>query len=133
MNYMEQVAQILGVKPFEKFKLKIQGQVTKKRYAFSAFGVYECDGDKLENVPEILSLILTGKVEIVKSPWKPKTRDKYYYIGRYGNIESSFWTGDLFDLMLYKLCKLYRTEAEAVAHLAEDNEYWDEIRKELEE
>ena len=134
MNYMEQVAKMLGVEPFEKFKLKIQGQVTKKQYVFSPVGFYECDGDKLIEVPELLSMILIGRVEIVKPPWKPIEGERGYYVNPDGVVVGrTFKAGSVYSLALYTLGKFYRTEMEAEVHADEDKKYWENIWRELQE
>lgn len=133
MNYMSKIAEILGVELGEEFKVrstKYTQNVNSEIFVFTKVGITTDDGITRN---DILIDLLLGVLEIVKLPWKPRTGDKYYYIGRYGNIESSFWTGDLFDLALYKLGKLYRTREEAEAHAEEDEAYWDEVRKEIEE
>ena len=134
MNYMEKVAEMLGVEIGEEFKVKgSDGELSAKFYIIDD-GLYEqCkDGMPLLN-SALLRDLLTGTYEIVKLPWKPKGGDSYWYYGEFYILEKSVWDGALFDLALYKLGKLYRTREEAEAHAEEDKAYWDEVRKELEE
>ena len=65
-------------------------------------------------------------------PWKPKFGDIYYYNNRFGELHRGIaGANNLFDLMITKLGKAYRTEEEAKSHAEEDAAFWESIRKEL--
>lgn len=121
---MERVAEILGVKLGERFKVN---------------GVEYCfDNDGLEHihrgtaVPDILmlSLLLTGEHAIEKLPWKPKNGDDYF-VGTMGCSASiNSWRGDYFDYALYYTGNCFRTREEALTHAPEITE---KMRKKYEE
>lgn len=69
MNYMENVAKMLGVELEEEFKLGS----SEVKYKFTENGLYFCAPDgwwQCSNV--MLPRILRGNVEVVKLPWQPK-------------------------------------------------------------
>lgn len=134
MNYMEQVANMLGVEIGEEFKVRCQDGELSARFYIIDDGLYEQCKDETPLVNSaLLRDLLIGRCEIIKLPWKPKGEDSYWYYSELHILEKSVWDGALFDLALYKLGKLYRTYEEAEAHAEEDKQFWDEIRKELEE
>lgn len=71
MNYMEQVAQVLGVKLEEEFMIAIKGH-TSQRYRFKFTGsglVYEEDNSSYWRLNEgCLTGIINGSYQIVKLP-----------------------------------------------------------------
>lgn len=134
MNYMEKIAEMLGVEIGEEFKVKgSDGKLSAKFYIIDD-GLYEqCkDGMPLLN-SALLRDLLTGTCEIVKLPWKPKLKGDYYYIDNDGEVCCGFWIDDITGFALYKLGKVYRTLEEAKARKEEDTAFWQEVRKELEE
>lgn len=129
MNYMEQVAHMLGVELGEEFEIK---SVPGKFYINN--GGLKLSGREEMKLGATLMCILKGDDEIVKLPWKPKFGDVYYHNNRFGELHRErAEDNNLFDLMIVRLGKTYRTEEEAKAHKEEDKAFWDEIRKELEE
>lgn len=130
MNYMKQIAEMLGVELIERFKIISDKPCTSGTFRLTDRGIVD-DDTFYRN--DILRDLLTGAASIIKLPWKPKSGDSYWYYSELHILEKSVWDGALFDLALYKLGKLYRTREEAEAHAEEDKAYWNEIRKELEE
>lgn len=132
MNYMKQIAEMLGVEFGEEFKIRFEsGIVPDDLYMLTDNAIY------MPNVTvsseNLLWRLLTGRCEIVKLPWKPKNGEHYYYIDTGGEVTyETFNPSVIYDIALYKLGKLYRTREEAKAHAEEDKAYWDEIRKEIE-
>ena len=124
MNNMEKVAEILGVKLGEKFK------IAGDEYCF--------DNDGLEHihrgtaVPDrlMLSLLLTGERTIEKIPWKPKVDDRYFAVTMRHSISTNSWSGDYFDYALYYPGNCFRTREEALAHAPEITE---KLRRKYEE
>lgn len=134
MNYMEKVAEMLGVEFGEIFRLFDTSRKEEETGVFwiDKDGMYKeyPDGSKAR-IAFNWDYILTGDSEIVKLPWKPKGGESYWYYSELDILEKSVWDGALFDLALYKLGKLYRTKAEAEKHADEDAAYWESIREEI--
>ena len=72
MNYMKQVAEMLGVEMGERFKIK--GHTNNAEYYISEQGLMR-EGF-IEPFQKPLTTLLTGEAEIVKKPWKPKESEK---------------------------------------------------------
>ena len=81
-NHMKEVAKLLGVELRETFKIAddIFGE-HPKYYRFAENVCLEAsnDGGKWETADAgVLEDILMGDVRIIKLPWKPQIREKYY-------------------------------------------------------
>lgn len=133
MNYMKQIADILGVELGEEFMIRFEsGDITDDLYMITQAGI--CIPKLSTTVYDIFPKLLTGQIEIIKLPWKPMDgKAVWICVPGEGIVELDFNDSDLEHLALYKLGKLYRTREEAEAHAEEDKAYWDEVRKELEE
>ena len=59
------------------------------------------------------------KLQWEKCRWKPKKRDKYYYIRSKGNVNSAFWHKGSVDIHRYKFGNCFQTKEEAEAKLEE--------------
>lgn len=136
MNYMEKVAEMLGVEFGEIFRLFDTSRKEEETGVFwiNEDGMYKeyPDGSKAR-IAFNWDYILTGGYEIVKLPWKPKDGDHYWYV-EYDEgcaLCRTTWSDSSYDLALYKLGKLYRTKAEAEKHADEDAAYWESIREEI--
>lgn len=67
MNYMEQVAKMLGVELGEKFKIRFEsGNVSNDLYIFTHEGL--CITGIVTNLYDIFPRLFTGEIEIVKLP-----------------------------------------------------------------
>ena len=79
MNYMKQVAKMLGVELGEVFCIKAYGPIFK--YKITEYGIeYLNVTDKwCESNPNLINEILTGRQVIRKIPWMPKEDDKYFF------------------------------------------------------
>ena len=129
-NLMPEIMKMLGVEYNEKFQLDNYGTESAKGNLFcfnennGLLMVYP-DGVSC-SANELVYGILCGYYKIVKLPWKPKGDEKYWSISfvknRYPYVESYIWNGDDTDFFKLKLGMVYRTQAEARAHLAEDYE-----------
>lgn len=137
MNYMEKIAELLGVEIGERFKLF--NTITKEEEV-GVFWIGE-DGMYKENPNGSKGLIvscwadvLPGFCEIVELPWKPKEGECCYYITPNGSLLSTTidfsFSG---DMLLVHNGMVYRTPEEALEHKDETMRKWAEIRKELEE
>ena len=116
-NHMEEVAKMFGLELEEHF------HITKKSYEntvykFTKDGVAFYD-NKLRTWYEsvgALAGILTGETEVVKLPWKPKMRERYYYpIPSDRDLwESCLWVGDNYDNNRFSRGLVCKTEEEAI-------------------
>lgn len=133
MNYMKQIAKMLGVELGEKFKIQAgKILVNEELFVITEGGIRDMDGTSRND--GILPNLLMGVFTVKKFPWKPKNGEAYYYIDTDDKVTyETFDPSVVYDLALYKLGKFYRTREEAEAHAEEDKAYWDEVRKELEE
>lgn len=134
MNYMKQIAEMLGVEIGEEFKARLTENpiiVNSEIFVIREHALETDDGVQRD---DILRDLLMGTYEIIKLPWKPKNSERVWYRDA-DNSTRAIEFNDLKakDLILYKLGKLYRTLDGAIAHAEEDDAYWDEIRKEIEE
>ena len=131
MNYMEQISKMLGLEPGEYFK--IAGVDDTCWLDDNGLHMQDDKGDYDLNA--LLAALLTGRSKVEQLPWKPKFGDIYYYYNnRFGELHlhrNIAEDNNLFDLMITKLGKAYRTEEEARAHVEEDKAFWNGIRKEL--
>ena len=132
MNYMNQVADLLGVEINEEFKVrstKFPQNVNSEIFVLTIGGMTTDDGITRN---DILIDLLLGVLEIVKLPWKPKHMEHYWSVTAKGSIlEDCFSARNMYCLALCKLGKVYRTKEEAEAHAEEDKVYWENIRKEI--
>ena len=125
-NLMLQIAKLLGVEIGEEFKIRRPDcEVCEKGvYAF-----FEGEGLMKKNEQgefdsnssiEFEDLCL-GNYEVVKLPWEPQEGDMYYILNtRALFIESFMWDNGTFDYLAKNMGIIYRTKAEAEAHLEED-------------
>lgn len=118
MNYMSEVAKILGVELGERFKLNLYDEYDKKYYGDNEY--YLCDeGVKLDKKDhlcvsaDLLLWILSGKISIKRKPWKPTYDENYYYVDEDGHVCKDMWLGCCDDILLYKCGNCYKTHADA--------------------
>ncbi len=106
MNYMEQVAKILGVEIGEEFE--IVGQPIY--FNLTNYGLF----DKNENFySRLLVGLLSGQCNIKKIPWKPEEEQEYCYVDLNGNIDKEVWLSSFTkDVLNYKLGNCFKTEKE---------------------
>ena len=128
MNHMKEVAHMLGVEMGERFKVS------------GMDGTFWLDADGLcmqydkgdYDLNALMMALLTGRSKIVYPPYKPKIGDVYYHNTRFGETRHErVEDNNLFDLMIIKLGKVYRTEEAAKYRAEEDAAFWDSIREEL--
>lgn len=131
-NLMPKVAKLLGVEIGEVFQTRKPGNklCNRGKYCIQDSGLVEIDlrrpGSFWDTDGELLNSILQGKCEIVKLPFSPKHGDIYYSMcfksGTKPSIECYKWEGCIEDFAFQQLEIIYRTKAEAMAHMAEDYE-----------
>ena len=79
MNYMEQIAEMLGVKLYEDFRIKsINKMIFEKKYFLTEYGLFSTDSTV--PISTILNDILNGQYEIVKLPQPILTEEEKEYL-----------------------------------------------------
>ena len=119
-NHIAKVAQMLGVKIGESFKLTDDTHGDYRQYyQFTDKKGFETsvDGVKWKTAAaEVLKDILMGDIRIVKLPWKPKMEEKYYVpnIFDWDYYKYYLWFNDKRDEEIYKRGLVFRTKEEAI-------------------
>lgn len=120
MNYMEQVAHLLGVELEEEFLIKTNDEIESYekpiRYKFTKEGfVYSSQAFKNWCQSDFIHDLLNGKSTIVKIPFKPKYEEEYWfwYKGINERATSFHWYDNGCDFMAWKLGNCFRTKEEA--------------------
>lgn len=125
MNYMEQIAQMLGVELGEEFKIKDpkNGVILNIIFKFDNSGLVR-RAPKLEQiwtpVSGTLRQLLIGVFEIVKKPWKPKKDEKYYYVSPLKEIVQTYFYEDHNDIMRYVLGNCFLIKEEITPEVLEE-------------
>lgn len=122
-NHIAEVAQMLGVKIGETFKLTDDTHGDYHRYyQFTDKKGFETsvDGLKWETAAAVvLRGILMGDIRIVKLPWKPKMEEKYYVPNifdwnSWNSYDYYLWLDDKRDEEFYKRGLVFKTKEEAI-------------------
>lgn len=121
-NCMAAVAKLLGVELGEEFI--IENTEHNLQVVLIADGLHVTKDDFLgSSNSKLLQNVLCGLFEVKKLPWEPKYKERYYRPNIiYKRVSDVLWRGSALDCALKKLGMIYRTQAEAEAHLAEDYE-----------
>lgn len=113
MRCVKQVAKLLGLKPYEVFKLKGTGRMYRfvelQNTCLEVFNLKEHEWERSED----LQLILTGFFDIEKMTFKPLLGQRYYYYEDEEAI-SVEWLDDATDLALWKVGNCFETKEEAL-------------------
>lgn len=135
MNYYKQIAEMLGVKLEEEFKLKPSclEKPWNSLYRFSTDGLENkySDGAWVKCEKGAIDQILIGQTEVIKIPWKPKFGEQYsYYSVSLNRATTRKWCNGNYDLLLWKFGNCFKTEKEANE---KGKEVMEPIHKEYEE
>ncbi len=128
MNYMKQVAEMLGVELGEEFHIKevASGEVVKNEYRITE-NTLEChypDGWNVSTIGNAWGKFFTGELKIVKKPWKPKYDEGYYFINMTSaSVFDDIWADHAADVLRWKLGNVFRTREEAEANIDNFKEY----------
>ena len=128
MNYMLEVAKMLGVELGEKFKINFENDPTNisgrnisdHEYFFSSDGIEVVTAGYACISVDVLFNLLRGKWTIKRKPWKPKdAEDDFWYVDADREVcrFSHFCSKDADYMNYYKLGNCYRTKEEAEANL----------------
>ena len=116
MNYYKQIAEMLGVELEEEFSLKNKdGAVLSKNYKISSIAGLLLKCDCKWNQSGYIDEIISGRLIIVKLPWKPKVWEQYFYCSTPSNpiAVSSTWTCSTDDYCKWKAGNCFKTKEEA--------------------
>jgi hypothetical protein len=116
-NLIPEIAEMLGVKLGEEFKIKGYDGLT---YKFVDYGLQLSSQNDIgiTAIPTNVALVnlLNGNDEIIKLPWKPYYRQKYWTFGLKNGIwvvVPREWEDYPAEYLLFKAGWVYRTRAEA--------------------
>ncbi len=124
-NYMQQIAEMLGVELGEVFYVSWEGNSNgKQKFALSDDGLYQIAyvGNEEEfgaMSNRILMRILTGEAKIIKRPWKPQAYESYFKAQKWGDgeihVDEVTWSGKGLscNLIDWKVGNCFRTKEEA--------------------
>lgn len=113
MNYYKQVAEMLGVELNEEFKVAYSDVLFENPYKITVDGLL-CKSASGWVRSTFLHSIITGDIEIVKLPWKPKDYEFYYYYSPCaGNTYRDRWMNTSSDYCMWRLGNCFRTREEA--------------------
>lgn len=140
MNYMKEVAALLGVGLGEIFEVAFCAGENKLSGVF----MLTEDGQCLRQAPEkghsdweddpcALRWLLVGRCQVVKKPWKPKEGGCYYCVSAKGNVFEARYDSSSFAIMYIRLGNCYPTYEAAFAdrdkwvkfYQCEDRIYWE--------
>lgn len=115
MNYYKEVADLLGLELDEEFSLKNkEGELLSKNYRISQIaGLLIKYGDEWHQ-SGYLDEIISGKLTVVKLPWKPYLTEPYYVYSTYHKtVIENKWLGVTEDLLYWKIGNCFKTREEA--------------------
>ena len=122
-NLMPEVAALLGVEIGEEFI--IQNADRKETVVLAADGLHVIQPNNVVGPDhgKLLSKVLQGLYTVKKIPWEPQEGDMYYILNvKALFVESYVWGNNTFDYAVKNMGIIYRTKAEAEAHLEKDYE-----------
>ena len=133
MNYMNQIAQMLGVELDEEFYLEdvtdggyyITYDNDKTVFKLSNSGMLRRDkhvvSGWMESTYHYLLGLLTGRYTIVKKPWKPSRGLRYYYVTPIKTLDHTvFDSSSYWDVMAYTVGNCFRTKEEITPEVLEE-------------
>ena len=133
MNYMNQIAQMLGVELEEEFYLEditdggyyITYDNDKVVFKLSNSGILRKDkcmvGGWIDVTHHYLPELFTGRYTIVKKPWKPSYGLRYYYVLPNKTVDYTiFYSTCYWDMMAYTVGNCFRTKEEITPEVLEE-------------
>ena len=133
MNYMNQIAQMLGVELDEEFYLEdvtdggyyITYDNDKTVFKLSNAGMLRNDKHTMIGWIDVthnyLPELFTGRYTIVKKPWKPTKGERYWYVLIDRDVDDTkFDPYCCYDLAFYTLGNCFRTKEEITPDVLEE-------------
>lgn len=115
MNYMAEVAKMLGVELGEEFESRgYTYKLTEDGLVCSEYPHYY-----EEDYANMLRMFLTGEYSIKRKHWKPNDKERYWYVDKQGRIGYAYFDCNSCTphcTNYYKLGNCYRTREEAEAN-----------------
>ncbi len=125
MNLIPEICKLLGVGVREEFKLKLgKDTLLGETFRFDENGGLEYqDGYSWVQSCKTRA-VLTGELEIVKLPFKPKAGERFFFISTSEpiSVAEAYWSSsnrNTIDLALLFCGNVFRTEEEAEKHKSE--------------
>ena len=118
MNYMKEVAEMLGVEIGEEFDIILPENIPSGYNPFK-IGERGLVGKNGNLANDYLLTLLNGISEIKKSPWKPKRNEQYFFVKPNWIIDLTMngeWT---FDAGMMSIGNCFKTQEEAITHADE--------------
>ena len=120
MNYISEVAKMLGVELGEEFELNENENwiciFTEDQFEVSNKNKVYVNASLGEHV---LAELIGGAYTVKRKPWKPQQRyEVYYLVHSDGDVVEGCWTDREWDKTNYKIGNCYRTKEEAEANSA---------------
>ena len=121
-NYMQQIADMLGVELGEVFLIKFNEEYPPTKYVLTKTGLYQCNNNNEQcdiRSNELLGKIITGDIEITKRPWKPQAYESYFKAQKWGDgeihVDEITWSGKGLscNLIDWKVGNCFKTKEEA--------------------
>ena len=143
---MPELAKLLGVKPGERFLIKVDGHLNKlTEFWFTEDSLlYKLPPDK-KGIASVhpasentITCLLYGNYEVVKQPWIPKIGESYWYvmmISEIGRPQTTYgeMKANLFSLINLILGNCFQTQEEAEASKKDIEKQLVELAKEVTE
>ena len=119
MNYMAEVAKMLGVELGEEFEIDY-GHTRTATANITKTGLHIIDTNMVDFSGDLnrvtLDWLLGGKCTIKRKPWKPKYGEIYYCVNTFGQVCEEQWYRDILDRMFYKIGNCYKDASQAEAN-----------------
>ena len=114
MNYMSEVAKMLGVEIGEEFEIVFPNSssscYTTAKFTNEGVNVMNTNVyDKYNFKAYLLRDLLMGSYTIKRKPWRPEVGECYYFINESGLTVWDTWGSSYEDILLYKLGNCYKT------------------------
>ncbi len=137
MTYYKQFAEILGLELGQEFRTVEPNskQESKDVYRIEDDGVYSAVRPNAalwgREQSTIVDRLLSGVLEVVHKPWKPKDGDAYWKWATHIELaQFKHWNGTSTDFACWKLGNCFKTSEEAQS---KGKEIMEQIKKEYEE
>lgn len=121
-NLIPQIAEMLGVKLGEEFKIDTSGDDIFKITESGVWMRKSIDKEEWLEKPFEFVMLCNGDAEIIRLPWKPK-KGEYYWTFKQSFEDGKLfvlnytWDDSVIDDAFFKAGLVYRTKAEAEAAL----------------